>query len=770
MAASPHLKTYVRRLVVSLSLLLLTACGGVSVTSNEGGAPVIQIAQTPDATARAFLDAWNKLDYQTMYTQLSSQSQGLTTFAVFQATYQEADRVIGTRGVNYTINDTREQGNTAAVSYDASIQSNIFGAVDDAGRTMRLVRAADNTWKVAWSSMDIINGYATGTRLSVEARRPPRGNILDRNGQLMVEQDSEVIELYAARQEIFDEAACVDLLAVILRQTKADISALISRYNPETVIPLGDVDPEIYNAREGDLRNICNIRTASRTTRRYVGHGIATHVIGYIGAIPAESLQTYLDNGYESGDYVGRAGVEAAYEEELAGKSERVLRVIEPGGMIVRELAGSSGQAAHDVQLTLDLNLQWAAAQALSDAYNTASGNWGAPEHSPGGGVVVMDVNTGAILAMASYPTFDPGIFNEDTPMFEVGNDIASLSTDPRRPFFNRTTQEQYAPGSTFKIVTLAATAQEGVFKPGEIFNCAREWEGQEYGDSQRARYDWRQFENEEANFDTGPITMSQALTASCNPFFYQMGAALFTQREHNTLEDYARRMGLGQLTGFDLAPTVPEAQGQLPILTSADQAISAAIGQLDTQVTILQMARLVAGVANGGTLYRPYTVQQVGGEDGSEAVFIAQPETKGNMGLSEETLAIVREGMCNVTRSAAVNQTNGEPLGTAWFVFDQAPPDGTGIAPYSVCGKTGTAQTARPEPLGWFVAYAPADNPQIAVVAMIEHGREGSETAAPIVRRILDAYFNAPQAPYPWWWSANPYIPLNIPVGSTGG
>jgi penicillin-binding protein 2 len=291
-------------------------------------------------------------------------------------------------------------------------------------------------------------------------------------------------------------------------------------------------------------------------------------------------------------------------------------------------------------------------------------------------------------------------------------------------------------------------------------------WQGQEYGDSQSERFDWRQFEVEEAHFATGIITMSQALTASCNPFFYQMGATLFNQRGAATLMNYARQMGLGRATG--LAPLVNEAAGTLPVLRTADEAISAAVGQLDTQVTAIQMARMVAGIANGGTLFKPYVVQRVGGEDGSEALFLAQPEVAGDMGLRESTLDIVRQGMCDVTQAEVVGQSTGKPLGTAWFVFDD--PEGTGVAPYSVCGKTGTAQTARIEPFAWFVAYAPADNPQIAIAVVTEYSREGSETSAPIARRILDAYFNAAQAPWPRWWTELPYIPLNIPEGSTGG
>ncbi len=758
-----------RRTLVTLGILALAACGGVTLTgSSESGAPVIQLATSPADTVRAFLDAWNSLNYQAMYTQLSSQSQGLTTFAVFQAIYGEADKTLGTKGVTYTIRDTREQGSTAAVSYDASIQSSIFGSIDDTWRVMRVVRAADNTWRVAWSTMDIINGYASGTRLSVESQRPPRGNIYDRSGQVMVQQDGDVIELYAARQDIPDEGRCVDLLSVLLRRTRADLTELLGSYNPETVIPLGDIDPNIYQSRESELINTCAIRTNSRTTRSYIGHGIATHLIGYVGSIPTDELQTYVDNGYASSDLVGLAGVEKVYETELAGRSQRVLRIIEPGGMTIRELAGSSGQPAHDVKLTLDLNLQWTAAQALSDAYNAASGNWAAPEHSPGGAAVVIDVNTGAILALASYPTFDPGIFNPDTPIFEVGQYISSLLSAANSPFSNRATQEQYSPGSTFKIVTLAATAQEGIFKPGDMFECVMEWQGQEYGDSQAVRFDWRQFEVEENHFATGPVTMAEALTASCNPFFYQMGAELFNRRGASTLEDYARRMGLGRATG--LGAVVTEANGTLPLLTSPDQAISAAIGQLDTQVTAIQMARMVAGVANGGTLYKPYVVSQVGGEEGSAPIFSAQPEVVSSMGLSQSTIDILHEGMCAVTSSAHVNRVNGKPLGTAWFVFDEAAPEGTGVAPYTVCGKTGTAQTARPEPNGWFVAFAPADNPQIAVAVVTQYSREGSETSAPIARRILDAYFNAPQAPWPWWWSNNPYVALSIPEGSTGG
>lgn len=762
-------KTIILRAAVFALLALLTACGGVTLPDGSGGsAPIIQLANAPQDPVRAFLDAWNTRDYQAMYALLSSNSQGLTSFAVFRTTYEGADAAIATQGVSYTIGEVEEQGSSAAVTYDVTITSSLFGEINDAGRVMRVVKAPNNQWRVAWTQMDIFAGYAPGTRLTSVAQRQPRANIYDRDGTLLVEQDGAVTSLFIALSEIFDEENCLNLLAFALRKSRADLLDQFDDYraNPETVFYLGDMDVPDFARFQGDLLNLCNIRTLERTTRRYAGHGIASHVIGYIGQINAEQLEQLGERGYSADSLVGYAGIEGLYEDTLAGSAERALQIIEPGGMTIRALAGASGTPPQPVTLTLDYELQFAAAQALSDAYNEAAGNWAANVHSPGAGVVVLDVNTGAVLAMASYPTFDPGMFNPDTPMPFPGNAIGLLQADARRPFSNRTYQEQYSPGSTFKIITLAAAAEENLWRSSDLFFCGMEWAGAEFGDSRSVRYDWRNWEAEEARFATGEVSMSEALTASCNPFFYQMGAQLTRQQGNAALSNYARRMGLGSPTGLTYDAVIREAAGQLASISGTDEAISAAVGQGDMQVTMLQMARMVAGIANGGTLYTPYIVQQVG--EGANISFQAVPEADGEMGLNAETMRVIREGMCAVTTQAAVGRTTGRPLGTAWFVFDDA--ENTGVASYRVCGKTGTAQTGRVEPHGWFVAYAPADNPQIAVAAMVEHGREGSETAAPIVRRVMDAYFNAPAAPYPRWWSELAYVPLQIPEGNTGG
>lgn len=758
----------VRASACALLAFSLTACEAVgSLTggsSSDGGsvASILQSPQTPTEVLTSFMTAWGARDYATMYLLLAPRSQQLTSQPVFNEIYEQADAALGTAGVTLTNVQVTEQGTTAAISYDAEITSNTFGMIVDEGRMSRLVREGEQ-WRIAWTTMDILNDYAPGTTLTSATRRQPRGNILASDGRPLVETDGTVATIYVTRGNIPDESACLDTLSYAVMIQRGDLEAVFADYNFETQFPVGEIDPEKLVEYQGALDENCAAVITTRETRRYAGHGAAAHITGYIGGIPSEQVDAYRERGYDFGELVGLGGMEAQFEEELAGGASRVLRIVEPGGLPVRELATTVGADPVDVQLVIDYDLQMAAGQALSDAFNYAEGNWAGREHSTGAGVVVMDVNTGAVLAMASYPTYDPGMFNPDTPMFFVGDTIIGLGRDIRQPFLNRVVQSSYAPASTFKIITTAAAGAEGVFSPDDTFFCGRVWEGAQFGDSRPERYDWRNFEPEEANFDTGEVTMANALAASCNPFFYQMGALLFRDRAPSTLTDYARRMGLGRPTGIDIT-VVPEAAGSLPLPRSVDIAISEAIGQGDIQVSLLQMARMVASVANGGTLYRPYVVQQVGDGPATE------PEAVGDIGVPEDILAEVREGMCQVTDSTAMGMTSGRRVGTAWFVFTD--PDFYPVTSYTVCGKTGTAQTGQPEPHGWFVAFAPADNPQIAIAGVVEYGREGSETAAPIVRRILDTYFNVPPeqvAPYPDWWFENSYVPLTIPEGSTG-
>lgn len=706
---------------------------------------------TPEDAVAAFLNNWQGRNYDAMYNQLSERSRSLTAFPVFETTYREAATAIGLENLTYTVQEAALQGVNAAVTYDLIIESGVFGAIEDTGRIMRLTQEAQG-WRVAWSHMDIFDGLTAGAQLRPFGQREPRANIYDRNGLPLVEQNGIVTELYVSRQSIINEAVCLDILANVLRRQRQDLEAFFGRYNPDSLFYIGEVDDDVFALREAELNENCAVTSVERQTRNYYRGNAVSHVTGYIGQIPADELATWETQGYISGELIGLNGIERAYETQLSGRPSRTLQIVDSSRTVLRQLGQTTGIPPKPVTLTVDRELQVEVAQAMADAYNYAEGNWGSRDVSTGAAAIVMDVNTGAILAMASYPLFEPDIFNPDTPCctFIAATDrIADMLTDVRAPLRNRVVQEQYAPGSVYKIVTTAAVAAEGIFGRNEIFECTHTWDGAPFGDDVGfQRVDWRLTDGLDP---TGPVNISQALTSSCDPFFYQMGAELYNRVGQAALVEHARRMGLDEPTGINYYG--PEAAGDIPVPGGVSAAINSAIGQGDVKVTPIQMARLVAGIANGGTVYKPYLVQQVGGADFTPVDFEAQPEVAVEMGLSQEVLDIVRAGMCEVT-------TN-EDLGTGVSSF--------GSASYHACGKTGTAQTSR-YPTAWFVAYAPAENPEIAVVVVAENSREGSDVAAPIVRRIMDIYFGEPRANYPDWWFENEYVPVDIPVGATGG
>lgn len=730
-----------------LKKLLLAMIVGLCL---NGGLLVAQ--GSPEGVVTDFLNAWKSKNYQAMYNLLAPQSQALYSFAVFETNYTNADSATGMTDLSFTIDSVKPQGTTTAVTYDLNLSSAVYSPIVDDDRIMRLVQTPSG-WRVAWSTMDIFDGIAPGTQLRSVGQRDTRANIYDRNGDVLVEQGGTVIAIYYQRQTMINEANCLTLTAELLRRQRQDFEVLFNRFLGDAVFYVGDLDVDVYAARQQDLADTCGtVRTSERQTRRYYRGNAVSHVTGYIGQIPADNVQNWLDRGYQTGDLIGRNGIELAYEAELSGQAESLLRIVEPGGAIIRELGATTGSPAQPVVLTIDRDLQYQLAQAISDAYNYAENSWGSREVSLGAAGVIMDVKTGAILALVSYPLFEPDVFNPDTEccgLIPASDRIAQLfGGDPRTPMYNRAVQGEYSPGSVYKIVPLAATAEEGIWRPNDLFPCELTWDGTPYGDTAGfARRDWRFTDEMEA---AGDVTMAQALTTSCNPFFWQMGAQLFRTRDANTLNDYARRMGLGQPTGLDYFGT--EGRGNLPVPSNASEAINEAIGQGDVKVTVLQFTRLVAGIANGGTLHRPYLVKQIGGMDGMPVTFEAQPEVVGQMGFRAQTMEIIKEGMCQVTQD--------EKLGTAVWPFEEAP--------YWACGKTGTAQTGR-FPNAWFAAYAPAEDPEIAIVVMVEQALEGSQTAAPIVRRVLDAYFDAPFWNYPPLW-LDPYTPLNVPEGGTLG
>ena len=677
-----------------------------------------------------------------MYRLLAQRSRELYPQRSFVDKYTAAHSAVRFAGVQHSPTSVEYQGTTAILNYDIVIESPTFGAVADEDRVMRMID--EGGWKIAWSPMDIINGMSSRARLKARADFPQRANIYAEDGRPLALQNAPVYSLYAIKQDMRNEEDCLNTLALATRQQLSTLRRIFTDYLGETFFQIAEIDSDQYETHRQSLAADCAIspsdgifnKVRSYRSRSYYGHGIATHIVGFIGAVPADELDRWEARGYSADDTVGRAGIELSYEETLAGKPQRYLRILEGGSTVIRELAGAVGEAPRPVTLTINRDLQAIMAQAVSDAINYALPNWGGI--TTGGALVALDVTSGKILALASYPSFDPHIFNRDTD-YNVLGAISRLNSDPRNPFINKALAEQYTPGSVYKIVSALAAASEDLWERDQRFECDHYWYGSDYGDSESVRTDWRLLESPPRD-PAGSVTMAEALAASCNPFFYEIGALMYQARP-DMQTDYAALLGFGKQTG--IRGLGIEAPGNVAPPGEMAAAINNAIGQGNVTVTVIQMAQLTAAIANGGTIWQPFVVRHVGTEGQPDFQIENEPAVVDALELDAEAVAIVREGMCKVTTV--------RDLGTAWFVFDDAS--------YAVCGKTGTAETAG-NPHAWFVAYWPRENPQIAFAGVMAHSREGSEVVAPMIRRILDDYQGQSRKAFPEWWQ-DPYIPV---------
>jgi len=470
--------------------------------------------------------------------------------------------------------------------------------------------------------------------------------------------------------------------------------------------------------------------------RHYLYGPLAAHLLGYVGEVTRNDLKHLT--GYENGDQIGKFGLERGWENFLRGGAGGQEIEVDAVGRRLRLLREIPEQPGDGVVLTIDLDLQRVAEQALGDQM---------------GAIVAIDPNTGYILAMVSHPAFDPNLFTGGiTPV-----DWHRLVTDPSHPLQDRAIQGIYAPGSTFKIVDSVAALQDRTLTTSTTYNCPG---GLWYGN--REYRCWRKQGH-------GTLSLHRAIVESCDVFFYEVGEHLGVDR----IAQWAHLLGLGQKSGIDLAN---EKTGIIP---SSEwkrkryherwypaETLSVAIGQGYVTVTPLQMAQLAAEVATG-VRYKPQFVKEVDALDGS-AIQTYPPIVEQRLQVDPLNLDFIRDAMCDVV--------NG-PGGTA---HKAALPN------IVVCGKTGTAQVVAEKQgariaekalsdeerdNGWFIAFAPKDHPQIAIAAIVEHGGHGGSAAAPGVREVMEKFFalypaGVPKSPVTAPASAHPEV--QAAVGDT--
>ncbi len=676
--------------------------------------------------ALGFLDAWQHGDFDAMYEFIAFSSQEANPKDSFISLYQSSQAAMTQKSLSYTaVTLYAQRPNVAILNYNITFTTDLIGEFTDDDRNLQLVfDPRVNDWRVAWTPGDIFAEMAEGGRLRLEISAPSRASIYDHQDNILADQNGRIVVVRAVKQAITDWATCLSLLAPAMVKDPVDIQNIYDESSADWLMELGTMEVAAYDQSHTQLEQICAAEFSSRPTRRYINGTIAPSIVGTVGYPDEINLPEVEAAGFSRDSILGKSGIEASWDEKLRGHPGGRLLIVTTSGNVLREVARSASSPPESVWLTLDSDLQAAVMKILSDAFIANKDGWGGT--SKGAAAVVMNVNTGEILAMVSYPTYDANIF---APFPSMGRTAASqlvtqLQSDPRRPLLNRPAQGLYPLGSVMKIITATAAADSGVYALDQRYTCSGIWT------RDINRFDWLEGGH-------GTLTLPQALTQSCNPYFYEAGYQL-NQADPFILPSYARRMGMGASTGLtdisDSAGLIIDPDWKFVntgVEWTFSDSVNMAIGQGEVQVTPLQVVRMVAAVANGGTLYRPHLVEKVGilGEAPS---FISSPEPMTNINIKPEVMETIRQGMCNVTSTQA---------GTAEYQFRAYPE----LQRIGVCGKTGTAQdgsSASALSHAWFASYAPKDNPEIAVVVMVENSGEGSGVAAPLARDILRYYF----------------------------
>jgi penicillin-binding protein 2 len=536
-------------------------------------------------------------------------------------------------------------------------------------------------------------------RIRVRPVAAPRGILFDRNGLPLVD-NRPAFTLSVIPRELEDRQTVLARLAVLLKIPYAELAEALERVSADSFMPVrirrGLTLEEVARVEEWKLE-LPGVVVEVEPQRAYPGSRFAAHLLGYVREVSDQQLK---QGRYRRGDMVGQSGLERLLDEYLRGRDGGERIEVDALGRPVQLVRRQEPQPGARVVTTLDRRIQGVAERAMG---------------AHAGAVVVLDPRNGDLLAMTSSPAFDLDQFTGP-----LGREAwLQLVRDSRFPLLNRAFQSQYAPGSLFKIVVAAAGLQEGSLRPVERVYCSGEFQL-----GNKTFKDWKEGGH-------GWVDLHRALVQSCNIYFYQAGLRVGA----DAILKYARAFGLGALTGITLGGEKPglvplpalmrERSGQF---WHPGDTVNISIGQGQLLVTPLQVARMMAAVANGGILWKPRLVQRAEGSDG-RLLYAEATEMNGHVKLSPVVWEFLRQSLWSVVNEGGTGAGARLP--------------GVGVA-----GKTGTAQSVAKGHAGanrdhaWFAAFAPADDPEVVVVVLVERGGKGGQAAAPIARQILEGIF----------------------------
>lgn len=575
----------------------------------------------------------------------------------------------------------------------------------------------------AWSLQILKGSYykeqSKNNRVRVAYIQSPRGLIFDRHGELLV-NNVPSFNLYVVLEDVPDRQALIDRLENLIEIDRADLERRINTRNKrQAYVPVKikeGLSLKEVTLIESHRVDLAGIKMEAEPQRNYPHGTLAAHLLGYVGEISPAQLQRPENADIFPGTPVGQSGVEKSYETHIRGQVGEKEIEVDAMGHEMKTLRTVLPIRGNDVYITIDLRIQQVAEEALG---------------ANPGSIVAVDPRNGEILAMVSHPAFDPNQLSRSL----SPDDWQALSQNPDHPLTNRSTQGQYPPASTFKLVMAAAALETKEVTVDDEITC---FGGFRFG--RRVYKDWKIGGH-------GPMNLHDALVQSCDVYFYTVGRQIGIER----LADYAFRFGLGQPTGIELASEkgglIPTPQWKARVKGEPwfpGETISASIGQGFITVTPLQMAHLAAAVSQSGLRYRPYLIKAIR-ERSTGRLFEFPPVEIRPVDLQEETFTVIREALEGVVT---------ERHGTGRAARSRQVP---------IAGKTGTAQVVGSKPgvktsdlprklqdHAWFIAYAPVDLPRIAVAVLVENGGHGGEAAAPLARRVIEEFIkNDPAEAY---------------------
>ena len=544
--------------------------------------------------------------------------------------------------------------------------------------------------------------------------KPFRGLIMDSRRQVLVD-NQPAFDLIYVPSRIMDISQITSAVAGVYAKRGLTLSAdLLALGKTKPFVPVRlerNINLEKIALVETHALDLPGVVVEVVPVRKYLGGDIISHIIGYTGEISREELEEWESDEIGPGDIIGKAGLEKLLDPYLTGRPGAEQVEVNVTGRVIKSLGSVAPVSGLNAVLTIDFDLQTVAVNALEGR---------------NGAVVVLDTRDGSVLVLISSPSFDPNLFHGGISQ----RDWDKLARDPRHPMENRAVSGQYPPGSTYKIVTAAAALSEGLITPETRFYCNGSFSlgNRSYRCWQRHGHGW--------------VNLHRALVESCDVYFYNLGKALGVDK----LAEYARSFGFGVRTGIDLPREkpglVPTREWKLKRFKEPWQPgenIPISIGQGFDLVTPLQLAGAYAALANGGILWHPRLVKQIEEADG-RIVKQFPPQQAGTVSLSAPHLEMIRRGLWGVVN---------EPGGTGGALRR---PEG------DVAGKTGTAQvvglpqddrarrarilSGRFRDHALFACFAPHKQPEIAVTVIVENAGHGGSVAAPIARKIVDAYF----------------------------